>query len=358
MTPRKVRIGDRWIGEGEPCFIVAEAGSNHNGSLDQALAIIDAAKGAKADAVKFQNFIADKLYPHNAGTADYLPVKQPIYDIIKSMEMPIEWIPILADYCKVKDLVFFSSPFDEESADKLEPYVQVYKIASYEITHAPLIRHVARKRKPMILSTGTANLSEVRQALEWCRAEGNDQVVFLQCTASYPAPPSSLNIRALVTMRETFGVPTGLSDHSRDPIVGPVTAIALGAKVIEKHFTLSNRLPGPDHAYAVEPDEFAAMVTAIRNSEQALGDGKKVLQPVERELHQFARRSIYAIRSIRKGEKFTTQNIAVLRSGKLAAGLAPNQWEKVLGQTAKRDIAKGSPIEARDCGLESAQSNC
>src|SRR5207245_2925981 len=190
----RIKIGDRWVGEGEPCFIVAEAGSNHNGNLDQALAIIDAAKEAKADAVKFQNFRADKLYPRNAGTSDYLPTKKPIYDIIKSMEMPSEWIPVLADYCKARDLIFFSAPFDEESADKLEPYVQVYKVASYEITHAPLIRHVARKRKPMILSTGTADLAEVRQALEWCRAEGNNQVVLLQCTASYPAPPSSLNI--------------------------------------------------------------------------------------------------------------------------------------------------------------------
>jgi sialic acid synthase SpsE len=268
--------------------------------------------------------------------------------------MPIEWIPILADRCKARDLVFFSAPFDEESADKLEQYVPVYKIASYEITHAPLIRHVARKGKPMILSTGTADLSEVRQALEWCKAEGNTQVVLLQCTASYPAPLNSLNIRALVTMKEAFGVPTGLSDHSRDPIVGPVTALALGANVIEKHFTLSNRLPGPDHTYAVEPDEFVAMVTAIRNSEQALGDGRKILQSVERELHQFARRSIYAIRSIRKGERFTTQNIAVLRSGKLAAGLAPKHWEHVLGRTAERDLAEGNPIEAGDCGLESA----
>ena len=354
MTPRKVRIGDRWIGEGEPCFIVAEAGSNHNGRLDQALAIIDAAKGAKADAVKFQNFIADKLYPHNAGTADYLPVKKPIYDIIKNMEMPIEWIPILADYCKAKDLVFFSSPFDEESADELEPYVQVYKIASYEITHAPLIRHVARKRKPMILSTGTANLSEVRQALEWCRAEGNDQVVFLQCTASYPAPPSSLNIRALVTMRETFGVPTGLSDHSRDPLVAPLAAVALGATVLEKHLTLSNHLPGPDHAYAVEPAEFAAMVTAVRSAEQALGNGIKVTHSVERELHKFARRSIYAIRSIKKGETFTVDNVAVLRGGKLATGLEPKYWDQILGRKAHRDIAEGSSIEAGDCGIEVA----
>jgi sialic acid synthase SpsE len=348
----RIKIGDRWIGEGEPCFIVAEAGSNHDGNLEQALAIIDAAKDAKADAVKFQNFRADKLYPRNAGTSDYLPVKKPIYDIIKSMEMPSEWIPVLADYCKARDLIFFSAPFDEESADKLEPYVQVYKIASYEITHAPLIRHVARKHKPMILSTGTADLAEVRQALEWCRAEGNNQVILLQCTASYPAPPSSLNIRALVTMRETLGVPTGLSDHSRDPLVAPLAAVALGANVIEKHLTLSNNLPGPDHAYALEPAEFDTMVAAVRNAEQALGNGVKVMQSVEQELRQFARRSIYAVRSIKKGEVLTADNVAVLRHGNLRVGLDPKYWNQVLGRKVSREIPEGSPIEAGDCGID------
>jgi N-acetylneuraminate synthase len=350
----RIKIGDRWIGEGEPCFIVAEAGSNHDGNLEQALAIIDAAKAAKADAVKFQNFRADKLYPRNAGTSDYLPVKKPIYDIIKSMEMPSEWIPILADHCKTRDLIFFSAPFDEESADKLEPYVQVYKIASYEITHAPLIRHVARKRKPMILSTGTADLAEVRQALEWCQAEGNAQVALLQCTASYPAPLNALNIRALETMRETFGVPTGLSDHSRDPLIGPLAAVALGANVIEKHLTLSNNLPGPDHAYALEPAEFATMVAAVRNVEQALGNGIKVMQSVEQELRQFARRSIYAVRSIKKGEVLTADNVSVLRHGNLRVGLDPKYWNQVLGRKVSRDIPEGSPLEADDCGVDVA----
>jgi N-acetylneuraminate synthase len=354
MTTRTIRIADHSIGEGNPCLIVAEAGSNHNGNLDQALAIIDAAKAANADAVKFQNFRADKLYPRNAGSSDYLPVKKPIYEIIKGMEMPPEWIPVLADYCKARALIFFSAPFDEESADRLEPYVDVYKIASYEITHAPLIRHVARKNKPVIISTGTADLAEVRQALEWCYAEGNRDIILLQCTASYPAPLPALNVRALVTMREAFGVPTGISDHSRDPLVGPMAAAALGAHVIEKHLTLSNQLPGPDHGYAVEPAEFKAMVEAVRKVEQALGDGRKMPQSVEAELHKFARRSIYAIRSIKKGEPLTADNVAVLRSGKLKAGLEPRYWDQVAGRSARRDIAEGSPIEANDCGVDIA----
>jgi N-acetylneuraminate synthase len=352
MTPRQIQIGDRLVGNGSPCFIVAEVGSNHNGNLDQALAIIDAAKESHADAVKFQNFRAEKLYPRSAGTSDYLPVRKPIYDVIKGMEMPPEWVPMLADYCKARDLIFFSAPFDEESADVLEPYVPVYKIASYEITHAPLLRHVARKQKPMIISTGTADLGEVRQALEWCHAEGNSQIALLQCTAAYPAPLNTLNLRALVTMREMFEVPTGISDHSRDPFIGPTCAAALGANIVEKHFTLSNRLPGPDHAYAVEPGEFKAMVQAVRNAEQALGDGIKGTQDVERELHRFARRFIYATRSIAQGEKLTAENMAVLRSGKLMTGLAPKHWDLVCGRTARCDIAEGKPIDADDCGID------
>lgn len=347
---KSICIGNRVIGEGAPCFIVAEAGSNHNANLDQALAMIDAAKAANADAVKFQNFRADKLYLKDAGTSDYLPIKKPIYQIIKDMEMPLEWIPTLAEYCNSRDIMFFSAAFDEESADALEPYVDVYKIASYEITHSPLIRHVAKKHKPIILSTGTADLDEVRKAIEWCYEENNEQVVLLQCTASYPAPLNSLNIRAMVTMRERFGVPTGLSDHSRDPMIGPMTAVALGASVIEKHFTLSNRLPGPDHTYAVEPKELAEMVAAIRKVEQALGDGIKVRHPVEHELHGFARRSIYSIQPIKKGERFTTANVAVLRRGKLPPGLDPEHWMRVLGREAAQDIKEGNPIREGDCG--------
>lgn len=354
-TPvRTIRVGSRLIGEGQPCFIVAEAGSNHNGNLDQALAMIDAAKVAGVDAVKFQNFKAEKLYCLNAGVSDYLPVKKPIYDIIKSMEMPVEWISTLADYCKSKELVFFSAPFDEESADALDPYVELFKIASYEITHMPLIRHVARKGKPVILSTGTADIDEVGQAVAWCQAEGNDQVILLQCTASYPAPPGSLNVRALVTMRETFELPTGLSDHSRDPLVAPMAAATLGANVIEKHFTLSNRLPGPDHGYAVEPDELAEMVVAVRKVEQVLGNGEKVRQSVERDLHAFARRSIYSTKAIRKGEPFTSNNLGVLRRGKLPPGLEPRRWDSVIGRKAARDIQEGSPIAEGDCDVELA----
>jgi len=250
----KVRIGERWVGDGEPAYIVAEAGSNHNGSFEQALRLIDAAADACADAVKFQQFKAAKLYPKSAGASDYLNTPRSIYDIIHDMETPDDWVPELAGHCRRRGLAFLSSPFDEESADLLDPWVPAFKVASYEMTHAPLLRHIARKGKPMIVSTGAAVLDEVLHSVEIIRAEGNDQIVLLQCTAKYPTPLDAVNARALVSLREATGLPTGLSDHSRDPVVAPVVAVALGACLIEKHFTLNHAWKGTDHAFSLEPD--------------------------------------------------------------------------------------------------------
>ena len=344
----KIKIGERWLGEGEPCFIVAEAGSNHNGSLDQALRLIDVAAAAGADAVKFQHFKASKLYPPSAGESDYLGIPKPIYAIIREMETPDEWVPCLVKYCQERDIAFLSSAFDEASADLLEPYVPAFKVASYEMTHLPLLRHIARKGKPMIISTGTAALDEVLRCVHVIRAEGNEQIILLQCTARYPAPLDSVNARALVTLREATGFPTGLSDHSRDPIVAPVVAVALGACLIEKHFTLSNHLPGPDHQFAVEPHELKELVRRIRQAEQALGHGRKEPLPVEQELRSFARRSIFAIRLIRQGETCSAQNIAVLRCGKLGFGLEPEHYDQILGRVAARDIPADTPIRLDD----------
>src|SRR5687767_268242 len=272
---KTVRIGERVVGDGSPCFVIAEAGSNHNGRLDEAKSLIRLAADAGADAVKFQTFRADKLYSKNAGRSEYLQLDQPIFDIIAAMEMPYEWLPVLASEAARQGILFLSTPFDEESADALEPHVPAYKIASYEMTHLPLVRYIAKKGKPLIISTGTADLDEVRETVEAVRAAGNDQLIMLQCTASYPAPLESLNLRAMTTMREELDVLVGLSDHSREPLIGPVAAVALGAAVIEKHFTFSNELPGPDHRFAIEPDELRAMVRSIRECQAALGDGQK-----------------------------------------------------------------------------------
>ena len=345
---KKVQIGNRWVGEMEPSYIVAEAGSNHNGSLAQAKRLIDVTADARADAVKFQAFRASHLYPSSAGRSEYLQQPESIYEIIEDLEMPWDWIPELANYCNQRGVQFLSSVFDEDSVDALCPFVPAFKIASYEMTHLPLLRYVATKGKPVILSTGTANLGEVDEAVATFLKTGNDQLILLQCTASYPAPLESLNIRVIQTMRERFRVPVGLSDHSRDPLVGPLAAVALGACIVEKHFTLSNELPGPDHRFAVEPAELRTMVHNIRELESALGSGRKEVHPVENELRAFARRSIFAVRNIEVGERFSRENIRVLRSGKLSAGLEPKIFDQILGRTAKRHIPAETAILGED----------
>jgi len=346
----RIRIGTSWVGPGEPCYVVAEAGSNHNGELARALRLIDVAADAGVDAVKFQTFKAEKLYPRSAGVSEYLQSPKSIYEIIREMEMPEGWIPELASHCAGRGVEFLSSPFDEKSADFLDPHVPAFKVASYEMTHVPLLRHVARKGKPMIVSTGTATLEEVLRAVDVVRAEGNDRIILLQCTASYPSPLEAVNVRALVTLREATGLPTGLSDHSRDPIVAPMTAVALGAVLVEKHFTIDNSLPGPDHRFAVEPPELKEMVRRIREVETALGHGRKEMLPVERELHAFARRCIFSIRAIAAGERFSPANIAVLRRGRVGNGLPPDRYESVLGRTARRPIAAETPLGEEDLG--------
>ena len=344
----KIALGSRPVGDGEPCFVIAEAGSNHNGSLAQAKQLIDVAAAAGVDAVKFQTFRAAKLYTRRAGTSDYLGLDRPIYDIIADMEMPYEWIPELAEHCRRGNVQFFSSAFDEESVDRLDPFVTGFKIASYEMTHLPLIRHVAAKGKPLVVSTGTAELDEVAMTVAALRATGNDRLILLQCTASYPAPVASLNVRAMQTLRQTFGVLTGLSDHSADPLVGPMAAAALGACVIEKHFTLSRKLDGPDHRFSVEPDELGLMIRKIRDVESALGSGTKEVHPVERELRSFARRSIFATRAIAAGETFSRENVAVLRCGKVPGALRPDDYPMLLTRRATRTICADAPIQPPD----------
>jgi len=338
------------VGQGAPCFVIAEAGSNHNGSRDAALKLIDAAADAKADAVKFQTFEAKRLYPKNAGKSDYLRDETPIFDIIKAMEMPAEWLPALRDRAHGRGLAFISSPFHEEAVELLDPFVDAFKIASYELTHQPLLEAVAARKKPVFISTGAATIEEVKSAVGALQAAGCAELVVFQCTASYPTPPEAANVRALCTLRDALGVPTGLSDHTRDPCVAPMVAAALGAVAIEKHFTLSNRLPGPDHAFAVEPDELALLVRRVRDVEAVIGSGSKEVHAVEQELRGFARRSIFSTRAIARGERFTRDNVDVLRQGKLGSGLPPSELERVLGSVAARDIAAEVPLTAEDLG--------
>lgn len=345
MSPQAFEIRNRPVGPGHPVFVVAEAGSNHNGSFETALALIDAAAEAGADAVKFQTFEAARLYPRRAGTSDYLGSTTPIYEIIEAMEMPAAWLPALRDRAHERALAFLSSPFHEEAVELLAPIVDAFKIASYELTHAPLLEAVARTGLPVVVSTGASTLAEARRAIETLARAGNEAVVVLQCTAAYPAPLEAANVRAVQTLASELGVPAGLSDHTRDPTAAPMAATALGAVLIEKHFTLSNRLPGPDHAFAVEPDELARLVQAVRRTEAVLGSGEKAVHAVEEELRRFARRSVFATRAIRRGEPFSRANVDVLRHGKLATGLGPDQLERVLRAKAAQDIEAETALQ-------------
>ena len=333
---------------GGPCYVIAEAGSNHNGDLELALELIGVAGRAGADAVKFQLFRAAKLYPRAAGSADYLHDDEDIYDLIERMELPLEWLPLLAGAAAEAGVDFIVSPFDEESADAVDPHVPVFKLASYELTHHPLLRHIAAKGKPLVMSTGAADLGEVREAIAVARDAGNEQIVVLQCTAAYPAPIEALNVSAVATLRDELGLPVGLSDHSSDPVIAPVMAVALRAAVIEKHFSLDRDLPGPDHRFALEPGELARMVEAIREAEKALGTGRKEVLPAEQELREFARRAVFAVRDIPAGSELEAGDVAVLRAGKREHGADPADLGRLLGRRARRPIEADAPIRWED----------
>jgi N,N'-diacetyllegionaminate synthase len=349
-------IGQRRVGFGAPCFVIAEAGSNHDGKLEQAYRLIDLAAEAGADAVKFQIFKASALYPPTAGKSDYLGDQRSIFDIIRAMEMPPDWLPLLSARSKERGIAFMASAFDEASVDLLATHVDAFKVASYEMTHAPLLQYTARKGKPIIFSTGTASLVEVSEAIETVRAAGNESMVVLQCTAAYPTPLENVDARSLVTIREVFGVPTGLSDHSRDPIVAPMTATALGATVIEKHYTLSNRLPGPDHPFAIEPNELIEMVRRIREVERALGMGEKKPSHVEAELRTFARRTVFTTTAVAAGDVVSHENTSVLRAGKQAHGLPPRDYPAALGRKFLRALDAYATVTAADVELGACES--
>jgi N,N'-diacetyllegionaminate synthase len=346
-----LHIGERRIGAGHPCYVIAEAGSNHNGSYEQALALIDVAVEAGCDAVKFQVFSADQLYAPEAGRSDYLGDERSIYDIIKAMELPAEWLPKLADYCKLKGIEFLCSAFDEAAVDLVDPYVVAWKNASYELTHLPLLKHMLSKGKPVLASTGTATLDEVGEVMGHLRrmmGPGPLPLVLLQCTASYPAPLTSAHAKVVTTLREAFGVWTGLSDHTGEAAAAAVAAVAQGAVIVEKHYTLSRRLPGPDHRFALEPHQLAEMVRAIRQTEAALGSGAKIVDPVEHELRHFARRSVFVTRDLPAGHLLEAGDLRVLRRGKLPAGLEPYTAPLLPGRRLERAVAAFAPLQAAD----------
>ena len=328
---------------GTATYVIAEAGVNHNGSVEQARRLIDVAAEAGADAVKFQTFRAATLVSAATPMADYQKrntgSSSSMADMLRDLELSFDDFAALSAYCREVGIEFLSTPFDVESADVLHRLgMRAFKLASGEITNPQLIRHVGRFDRPVILSTGMANLGEVERALGWLEDSGTGEIAILHCVSDYPTAPSDVNLRAMDTLAAAFGHVTGWSDHCVGDTVA-IAAVARGARIIEKHFTLDKALPGPDHKASLEPAELAQMIERIRVVEQALGDGRKGPTPAERNVKAVARRSIAAIRDIAAGERITPDDLGFLRP---ATGLPPDLLEMVVGRTARIAIPGGS----------------
>lgn len=343
---KHLRIGHRQVGEGAPVYVVAEMSANHNHDLDRAIRIVHAMKEAGADAVKLQTYTADTLTidcdnPHfRIGNGTSWAGRQ-LYDLYREAFTPWDWHPQLKSVADDLGLDLFSTPFDDTAVDFLEELgVPAYKIASFELVDLALIRRVARTGKPIILSTGMATLPEIEDALRTAREAGASEIALLKCTSAYPSPPEEMHLRTIPHMAATFGVPVGLSDHTLG-IAVPIAAVAMGASIVEKHFTLSRRTPGPDSAFSLEPDEFKAMVTAIRCASAALGEIHYGAGAQEKQSRIF-RRSLFVVRDMRAGDVFTPENLRSIRPG---FGLLPRHLDGVLGRQATRDIARGTPLE-------------
>jgi N,N'-diacetyllegionaminate synthase len=328
---KSVKIGDKIIGEGQPVFIIAEAGINHDGKLGQALELVGRAKEAGADAVKFQTFKADNLCSRRSKS----------YELFKNLELrKSDWAKI-AEKARNSGIMFFSSPFDEESVELLDDLgVPAFKVASGDLTHLPLLKYIARKNKPIILSTGMSRLSEVDEALNTIYGEENRDVVLLHCVVNYPTNARDANLKVIKTLEQVFALPAGFSDHSLGTLLS-VAAVCLGARVIEKHFTLDRGLPGPDHKLSLDPAEFATMVSDIRAVEQAFGDGVKVPRESELEAIRSARRSITAMMDIPAGTIITPYMLKISRPG---TGIEPKFLDLVIGKKAKAQIQEDEAL--------------
>jgi N-acetylneuraminate synthase len=340
-----IEINSRKIGTDHPVYIVAEISANHNQKFDQAVELIKAAKEAGADAIKFQTYTPDTMtiksdrpeFRIGGGT---LWDGKTLYDLYAEAYTPWEWQPKLKEVAANLGLDFFSTAFDPTAVDFLEEIgVLVHKIASFEIVDIPLIEKMARTGKPLIISTGMATLGEIKEAVQAARNAGATQIALLKCTSAYPSPPEEMNLRTIPHLAESFSVPVGLSDHTFG-IAVPVTAVALGACIVEKHFTLSRDIPGPDSAFSLEPHEFKAMVEAIRTAEKALGKVHYGVSEREAESRVF-RRSLFVVKDMKAGEVFTEENVRSIRPGH---GLHPRYLKEVLGRRATQDISAGTPL--------------
>ncbi len=327
-------------------YIIAEAGVNHNGDMDLALRLVDAAAEAGADAVKFQTFHADELVSRTARKARYQIENTADdgsqFEMLKALELADEDYARLRDHAERRGIDFLSTPFSERAADLLERIgVSAYKVSSGDLTHLPLLRHIARKGRPIILSSGMATLAEIEEALGAIHAEGNRAISVLHCVSNYPAAPADCNLAAMETIARAFAVPVGWSDHTEGEAIS-LAAIARGARIIEKHITLDRALPGPDHRASMEPAEFARFVASIRAVESAIGTGIKAPTPAEIETAKVGRRSVVTLRALRAGDVLTAADVAIKRPGH---GIAPRFLPYVIGRRLACDLPESTAVE-------------
>lgn len=339
-----IEINNRKIGKNHQTYIIAELSANHNQDFDQAVKLIHAAKECGVDAVKLQTYTADTITIDARN--DYFKIKGTIwegkylYDLYKEAYTPWEWQPELKKIANNLGLDLFSSPFDVTAVDFLEKMdVPVYKIASFELNDLVLIKKIAQTKKPVIMSTGMANLSEINEAITTLRQNGCEQIALLKCTSAYPSPPEAINLRTIPNLSDAFNVPVGLSDHTLGISI-PIGAVAIGACIIEKHFTLDRSIPGPDSKFSLEPNELKEMVNSVRIIEKALGTISYGPTSFEKDSTNH-RRSIFIVKDIRKGENFTEENIKVIRPG---FGLHSRYYGTILNKKAKSDLVKGTPL--------------
>ncbi len=337
---KTMKISNKLVGDQQPIFIIAEAGVNHNGKLELAKKLVDIAAEAGADAIKFQTFRAENLVTADLELADY--VKKNIgkdlgqQEMIKSLELNYQDFRNLKNYCNKKEIIFLSTPHTFDAIDFLDDLVSTYKFGSGDITNTPALKHAAKKGKPIILSTGMSTLNEIKDAIKAIKSEGNEQIIALHCTTNYPCPLEEVNLRAMITMKRELDCPIGYSDHTIG-ITATIIAAALGAVVIEKHFTLDRNLPGPDHKASLEPNELISMIIEIRKTERILGSYDKKPTRSEEKIMNLVRKSIVAKKDIEKGSNIRDDMIIIKRPG---TGLKPVDIHKIAGMKAKRNIAK------------------
>jgi len=341
----EIKIGNKSIGNGRHIFIIAELSANHLHSFDLAVKTIMAIKEVGADAVKLQTYTADTITIDSE--KEYFRIKQgtpwdgnTLYKLYQEAYTPWEWQPELKKIAEDLGLLCFSSPFDTTSVDFLEKMnVPAYKVASFEITDIPLIEYIASKGKPVIISTGIAKLADIEEAVNACKRMENEQIALLKCTSAYPSPLEDVNLNTIPNLKDTFKTVVGLSDHTLG-IAVPVVAVALGAKIIEKHFILDRSLGGPDAAFSLEPHEFKAMIEEVRRVEKALGEVSYELTDQMKKSREFSR-SLFIVEDVKKGETFTEKNVSSIRPG---FGLHPRYIKDVLGKKAARTVSKGTPL--------------